>query len=210
MKINYQNWSTNIFEGFYESNLFNSDTEYYINQLLQDEEHPEEVEIDFNPYCEAVAKYVAGLLQDYCVLYRHDDVIKDIKYLSISSPRFYNYTTDKLNLEIDFNMNNLKKFIKENKEDFNLYLKDNFTSYDGFISFIDNNYNDFMDKFYNDPTEKDRSLNVMLEYYILNCIYETNWMSIKDMDWNNTSYHYALYDAINEIQVNHTHPVAVV
>ena len=30
-----------LFEGFYESNLFNSDTEFYLNELLQDNEHPE-------------------------------------------------------------------------------------------------------------------------------------------------------------------------
>ena len=25
-----------LFEGFYESNLFNSDTEFYLNEILQD------------------------------------------------------------------------------------------------------------------------------------------------------------------------------
>lgn len=30
-KIEYQNWSTEIFQGFYESELYNSDTEYSFN-----------------------------------------------------------------------------------------------------------------------------------------------------------------------------------
>ena len=34
MKIEYINWSTDIFQGFYESGLYNSDTLYN----LQDEE----------------------------------------------------------------------------------------------------------------------------------------------------------------------------
>lgn len=200
MKLDYQNWSTRIFEGFYESNLFNSDTEYYLNEYLQDDEYSETYEIDFIPYCESVASYAVELLKDYCILFQENKIIKEMKYISLYSPRFYNYTTDKLNIEIDFNITKLKRFIKNNKTDFNLYLKDNFTSYDGFISFIENNYNDFMNKFYSDSTEKTRSLNVMLEYYILTCIYESNWQDIKESDWNNTEYHTKLYEAATESQ----------
>lgn len=200
MKLLYTNWSTAIFEGFYESNLFNSDTEYYLNEYLQDAEHPETYEINFTPYCKAVASYAVKLLKDYCILFQENKIIKEMKYISLNSPQFYNYTTDKLNIEIDFNINKLKRFIKNNKTDFNLYLKDNFTSYDGFISFIENNYNDFMNKFYLDSTEKARNLNVMLEYYILTCIYESNWQDIKESNWNNTEYHNELYEAATEFQ----------
>ena len=200
MKLLYTNWSTAIFEGFYESNLFNSDTEYYLNEYLQDDEHSKTYEIDFIPYCESVASYAVELLKDYCILFQENKIIKEMKYISLDSPRFYNYTTDKLNIEIDFNINKLKRFIKNNKTDFNLYLKDNFTSYDGFISFIENNYNDFMNKLYSDSTEKARNLNVMLEYYILTCIYESNWQDIKESDWNNTEYHNKLYQAATESQ----------
>ena len=208
MKLLYTNWSTAIFEGFYESNLFNSDTEYYLNECLQDEEHPETYEINFIPYCESVASYAVELLKDYCILFQGNKIIKEMKYISLNSPRFYNYTTDKLNIEIDFNINKLKRFIKNNKTDFNLYLKDNFTSYDGFISFIENNYNDFMNKLYSDSTEKVRSLNVMLEYYILTCIYESNWQDIKESDWNNTEYHNKLYEAATESQYEYAIQVA--
>lgn len=208
MKLNYQNWSKRIFEGFYESNLFNSDTEYYLNECLQDDEHPETYEINFIPYCESIANYATKLLKDYCILFRHDEIIKDIKYQSLYSPKYYNYDTDRLNLEINFNINKLKQFIKKNKADFNQYLKDNFTSYSGFISFIDNNYLDFMDRFKNDPLEKNRSLNVMLEYYILTCIYENKWEVIKELSWNDTEYHNKLYECVNEAQYNYAIQVA--
>ena len=39
-----------LFEGFYESNLFNSDTEFYLNEILQDSEHPETYEITGQNY----------------------------------------------------------------------------------------------------------------------------------------------------------------
>ena len=208
MKLLYINWSTAIFEEFYESNLFNSDTEYHLNECLQDEDHPETYEIDFMPYCESVASYAVELLKDYCILFQENKIIKEMKYISLNFPRFYNYTTDKLNIEIDFNINKLKRFIKNNKTDFNLYLKDNFTSYDGFISFIENNYNDFMNKFYLDSTEKARSLNVMLEYYILTCIYENKWEVIKELSWNDTEYHNKLYECVNEAQYNYAIQVA--
>ena len=53
MKYLYQNWSYAIFMGFYESPLFNSDTEYYLNEYR--EEGEAELEIDFEKYTQQVS-----------------------------------------------------------------------------------------------------------------------------------------------------------
>lgn len=183
MKIKYQNWSTDIFEGFYESNLYNSDTELYITEALQ--ENNEQYEINnFEEYQKDVAHKASELLEAAC----KDPIIKSIKYLSITSPRYYNYSTDKLNLLIDVNLTKLKNYINKNKTAFDKYLKENFTSYDGFISFVDNNYKNFIHTYKTDKSEKERCINVMLEYYILE--------KIKDSD-----YHQELYEYNGEIQL---------
>ena len=202
MKYLYQNWSTAIFMGFYESPLYNSDTEYYLNEMLQDEEHKSTYEIDFDAYTKAVSEFATELLKDYCI--NSDNIIKSMKFKNLYSPNYYNFDTDRLNSEIDLNLTKLKQFIKANKSDFNLYLHENFTSYDGFMSFISNNYNDFMIQYLDD---KNRCINVMLEYYILTCIYSDNWKGIHKQFLNgeqfDTPYHTELFENNNEYQWNY-------
>lgn len=204
MKYIYQNWSPVIFMGFYESILFNSDSEYYLNECLQDEDHPEQYEIDFETYTQEVSEYATELLKDYII--NDDNIVKNMKFISLYSPRYYNYDTDRLNIEMNINLNKLKAYIKKNKTDFNLYLKDNFTSYDGFISFVENNYTCFKEQY---TYDKNRCLNVMIEYYILNQLYGANWQAIKDMDdIFITPYHQELFENNREYQYNNMHEVS--
>lgn len=206
MKYLYQNWSTAIFMGFYESELFNSDTEYYLNDYLQDEEHPQTYEIDFEPYTQAISEYATELLKDFCI--NDDNIIKSMKYKTLYSPQYYNFDTDRLNIDIDVNLTKLKSYIKKNKSDFDLYLHENFTSYDGFMSFIENNYRDFIIQYQDD---KNRCINVMLEYYILRCIYDTNWKGIHKQILNgyefDTFYHFQLFDNNREYQMRYLREV---
>lgn len=198
MQTLYSNHSCRIFEGFYESNLFNSDTEYHLNYSLNDEDNNKEYEIDFEPYCKDISTHAVELLADYCVLYADNKIIKSMRYAGLSSPQYYNFSTDKLQIKMDFNLSKLKSFIRTNKDDFNSYLQDNFTSYDGFWSFVSNNYNDFMADYNSD--DKERCIDVMLEYYILTCIYNGFWSDIKTAPAYDTQYHYALYEYANEMQ----------
>ena len=123
MKINYNNWSTKIFEGFYESNLYNSDSLYWITQTDREEG----------------------------------------------------------------------------------YLKDNFTSYDGFISFIENNICTFKEQY---KTDKNKCLNVMIEYYLLTCIYDTFNLSNID-NYYETIYHNNLYETARECIYEHIYKTKV-
>lgn len=200
MKILYQNWSTHIFMGFYESPLFNSDTEYYLNETFNDNEDDKSTwEVDFEPYQQAISSYAVELLKDYCIT--DDNIIKSMKYKYLYSPKYYNFDTDRLNIEINFNLNKLKKYIKNNIADFNMYLKDNFTSYDGFISFVSNNYIDFVQQYKKD---KELCINTMLEYYILRHIYADKWEDIKQLDYyEDTPYHQELFENNQEAIYNY-------
>ena len=206
MKYEYQNWSCAVFQGFYESPLYYCDTEYYLNEYLnEDNEVKKEYEIDFIPYTQAVCEYAVELLDEYCT---DNNIIRSMEYKSMSSPQYYNYSTDKLNIIIDLNLTKLKKYIKDNAEDFNMYLKDNFTSYDGFCSFVSNSYKGFMNDYKEDfcGVDRDRCINVMVEYYILNQIYGDNWEGIKKQVKNgyeyDTPYHFQLFDKNTELQYN--------
>ena len=199
----FANDTIQVFEGFYESNLYDSNTEYYLNEALQDEEHPETYEIDFKEYVNEVAKLHVEKLNDYCVLYNHDNIIKSIKLHSVDSPRFYNFETDRLVLSINFNLTLLKKYIKDNKEDFGVFLKEKYTSYDGYISFIPNYYTTFKEQ-YKIGEDKDLLINVMLEYFMLRCIYDRPLKEVveKQIHHTETDYKQEIYDALSEIQFN--------
>lgn len=161
-KIEYQNWSTEIFQGFYESELYNSDTEYSFNTNNDEDEQGYELQ-DWKGFTQAVAKAHADLLFDN--LEQKEQIITAIEYKGLYSPKYYNFETDKLELVIDCDVEALKRYcFKDNCGDFDLYLYENFTSYDGFISFVPNNGKEFYAR-YEDDTE--RLLNVMIEFYLL-------------------------------------------
>ena len=115
-KIEYYNWSTRIFDGFYESTLYNSDTEYNLNNILQDDENEAEYELDFKSYTEAVADFAVELLKDYCI--NDNNIINSMTYKRLSSPRYYNFDTDKLVIDIEYNEVLLLEYIENNKKDF--------------------------------------------------------------------------------------------
>lgn len=160
----YENWSTDIFDGFYESMLYNSDSLYYITE---DEPKLKEgyiYDINYKEFTNDVAKNAVSLLWNDL----NEDIIKSMKFYKLWSPSAYNFATDRLQIKIDLDLNKLKSYcFKTHSFKFNKYLKDNFTSYDGFCSFVSNNISDFKYQYYDDKT---RCIAVMIEFYILNNI----------------------------------------
>jgi hypothetical protein len=75
------------------------------------------------------------------------------KYISTWSPKYYNYSSDKVNFDLigDWNLfkKSLLKYLREEDltDEFDGYLAQNYTSYSGFISFGANNYEDWLEKF---------------------------------------------------------------
>lgn len=166
-KQTYYQYSTDLFEGFYESNLFNSDTEYNISENL---ESPHEIK-DFKAFCEQVSKKATALL-DPC-----DEVLSDFQFVRLDSPRYYNYGTDRLVISCQVDIEALHKFAFEsNRDAFDLYLHENFTSYDGFISFVPNNVEDF-ERNVKDVQEDapDNLLDALIEFYLLSTIDLTSY-----------------------------------
>ena len=88
-------------------------------------------------YCEAYASEVCALLK--------------IPYLGqeMTSPRYYNFETDRIHIKLT--EDTLQRWIerlqrdKELQESFAAILKDNCTSYDGFISFHSNALDDYLE-----------------------------------------------------------------
>ena len=67
-------------------------------------------------------------------------IITSLEYDHLWSPDYYNFATDRLNLRLTVNWDKLEDYIQYYLEDFEDYLKDNWTSYDGFLSYVPNDY----------------------------------------------------------------------
>lgn len=167
----FMNDNLRIFPGLYESVLYNSDTDYYLARLLVEDNSDRvdltsaEVDYDFQEFNQVAGRSCVDSLNNE--LYSHD-VIIDMRYIDISSPTYYNYTTDKVIIDVDYNFIALVKYCRHtNKDKFNQYLKDNYTSYDGFISFIENSIEGFfLRDWFN--SNKDMAIQVMIEFYLTN------------------------------------------
>lgn len=84
-----------------------------------------------------------------------------IKCKEIYSPKFYNFGTDEIVMDVTFNKTKVLQVVRKERETFNQFLKDNYTSYDGFTSFTSNNYNDWLTDFENNEV---RSIGSVLTY----------------------------------------------
>jgi len=130
-----------VFSGFYETiwqypgdNLI-----YEINEIRKEKELSEinfdMLDINYNEYEENISINLCKILSKEL-----KDFVYSIEYEALISPKQYNYSTDSINCIIDINVENIKKFIYNNKEKFQEYLKNKYTSYDGFISHYSNDF----------------------------------------------------------------------
>lgn len=159
--VNYRNWSTEIFQGFYDSNLYNCDSEYYAKEYLGKDYELQ----DFKGFCNKVATKAGNLLHEQVVW--DDSLIQRIDFVELDSPEFYNYRTDRLILSVDVDTDGLEEYcFEEQAEKFAKHLEENFTSYDGFHSFISNTLGGFKEQ-YVEEDKTGRCLDIMIEFYIL-------------------------------------------
>jgi hypothetical protein len=111
--------------------------------------------------------------------------IKDIIVQKIVSPKYYNFSTDELYFDLvttnGFTKNILKvikKLSSDEHNDLAKFLNDNYSSYDGFNSFTDNNIDDLIESIKND---EEREICAFLIWYI-------NYNDVIDDVWNKYLY----------------------
>lgn len=162
--VRFINDNLRIFPGLYESELYNSDTDYFLAEALGASQG-EEVVYDFDKFKEIAGESCVDSLNEE--LYPHD-VIIDMSYAGMHSPRYYNYETDKVLIDVDYNFIALVKYCRHTKrEEFTKYLVDNYTSCSGYVSFIENSIGEFFaDSWFN--SHKNIAIQVMIEFYLIN------------------------------------------
>ena len=146
MKVNIQ---LPFFPGFYESDLENGDTaywaikeelEYYQNDCDTPCKELTENDLDFNykGYEEDVRNaWVDGFKEHM------PEIIASLEGVEMTSPRYYNFETDRLWADVELKdgwEDDVRAFMSENADWLRKRIKDDWTSYDGFMSFMSNNF----------------------------------------------------------------------
>lgn len=146
------------FAGFYESVWEHSDMLYDEAYHLDthspfDIDGHEIVEVlsehtDWTDYRNDVCQYVCDEWESALVEHGY---ITRLTFSGLHSPREYNFRTDSIHCDVtytDEHLTKLKKLFAEHKEEISKRIRDNYTSYDGFMSYHSNDYDDWVDEWY--------------------------------------------------------------
>jgi len=161
-----------IFPGFY-----NTIFEPCEDSLIEDDKTYDDYKFNYDKYRNDVAIETTKAIQN-----KLNEILNtteknfNIIFETIVSPKFYNYSNDSINVTINTNkktINNILNYLKNNQKEFEIYIKDNFTSYDGFISFYSNNSKDWIETLKNN-TLKEENLSHYLDFILLNEDYKAD------------------------------------
>lgn len=128
-----------LFSGFYGSHWDEPDFygEEEIFDLPNDKEFWEF--INWENYHNHIAKEMCSEVQSLL-----SDFVSDIKFENIVSPKYYNFSNDSINCEITFQEAKIHLYLEENINEFKKYIKDRYTSRDGFISSYSNDAKEWL------------------------------------------------------------------
>ena len=122
------------FSGFYES-LHDSAIDNAIKQEFSDDNGNENAELSYRALDSADFGTIRNeYAKEYTKGFSHEFGIKSLGFESLKSPREYNFTTDRIFCYIDYS--ELCGIVKTfDLAEFSAYVRERFTSRDGFISY---------------------------------------------------------------------------
>ena len=151
-----------FFPGFYESDLMNSDTSYWaIKEELEyyqrdyceygpgePEEKPlyeqlTEDDLDFR-----YSDYEHDVAENFLEAWKYyaPEIVENAENPQIDSPRYYNFRNDELFADVELRedwQDVMRHFIAENYDWLQNRVHEDWTSYDGFMSFMDNDLDEW-------------------------------------------------------------------
>lgn len=158
-----------VFRGFYNNTFWEFEYEYIEDDIyeirkekgLHSDINMNDLNINYREYEKNIAVQLCDGLQSELSNY-----IEKITFESLFNPKAYNFSTDVINIAIIPKIEKIKDFIYENKDDFIEYLKKNYTSYDGFMSWYSNDFSDWQEttKDFSDYSENEYMLGSILQF----------------------------------------------
>ena len=158
-----------FFPGFYESIYSNSDTGY--NAIREDMDYLQELhpganendfDFDYKRFEAAIVENFVEAFKDY-----KPEFVEGIEFEALYSPRYYNYDTDRIYCNIELSddwKNQAAEFIARNYDTLKERIRRDWSSYDGFISFIENNIEAFRVELLDN--EKPLYIQILIQYWM--------------------------------------------
>ncbi|WP_297095586.1 hypothetical protein [uncultured Draconibacterium sp.] len=181
MKNSFETFAP-LFNGFYctvwdldQNGEIESELEY-INEQRDKKGLPpvdsDQLQINYKGYhlafCEKFCDWLHSELS-----YEFESI--EIDFQSLQSPRFYNFSTDSINCEVKLlneDLQKIREIIYNNRSEFESWIKDHFSSCDGFISFFSNDFNVWKaetNDFFNYPEDK-QYFGHVLQFVLSECL----------------------------------------
>lgn len=161
-----------IFPGFYNT-IFESDgEESEIDDINSQREEKGLDEITYND-CEwnyserrqEISKSAVNFIEGE---FEHLDMGLKFTFQAISSPKYYNFSNDSINVEVEVeDMNKIVAYLQEIPEEFAEYIKERYTSCDGFISSHSNDSIDWLFAI-NNGEDLSHKLGSILNFILIN------------------------------------------
>ena len=163
-----------FFCGFYESPLYNCDTLYwethdednmeYYREVFEDDTLTEDdLDIDFKRYTHDCCEFFVDAFYNNVDC---PDFIEGMEFSEMTSPRYYNFEIDRVYANVNFAedwRDKVKSFMDENKEWLTKVIDEDWTSRDGFWSYMENTFDYWYDELQNDEPDV-RYIGIMIGY----------------------------------------------
>ena len=159
------------FSGFYES-VYSHIVDDFIESDIEDGILTDDDSVDYKTTYENIAKLYAEKFIEV-----NEDILNDagvtLKYKKVFSPREYNYFTDTIVCDAQFDKDKFIEYVKKNIDHDKLkdYAHDKFTSRSGFISFYSNNPKVWMEEYLYKIDED----NIVFQVFLHLLTFENDW-----------------------------------
>jgi hypothetical protein len=159
------------------------DIDYYRNEYGIELNADEDIDFKYKEYESDIAQVWCDSLRAYL-----PDCVESVEYNGISSPREYNFRNDELDITVvmtdDWKLK-MTEFMKQNYDWLAARIKKDWTSYDGFMSFMDNDIECWWDRLF--AEEDGRYVECMIGYMMYRANENIRDALINDVFWNGDS-----------------------
>ncbi len=169
-----------VFCGFYNS-IFEPSEDMVIEEPFTFDNY----EFFYSDYRNEIARACVNGIEKQLTEYGIKGV--KIKYQTINSPKEYNFYTDAIHVEYKLTLKaiaSINEYLKKNKEAFDKYIVDHYTSRDGFMSSWSNNVDVWLTEYLTDAKDLRHCFGAVLQFifenedYTYNNLYEDYCTSI--------------------------------
>lgn len=180
-----------LFSGFYNSIYDIDEYDEVSNYNLENDTDltVDDFYFNYNNYHQEISKEICLTVE---TLLKDNNIIDSLIFESLQSPRFYNFENDSINIEVVIKKDVILQYLKDNFNEFEAYINNNYTSYDGFSSYYSNDAKEWLTGFENDKLESEtHQVGAILDFISINLL---NKDDIKDVElW--------LYENINFVPI---------